>query len=322
MLDFGTYPTPVEWLEPLSSASTALWVKHDDLTNAQYGGSKVRKLGPLFEDAKYRGATRLVTLGAVGSHHVLATGIFGKHAGFSVQAVVMPQPQSCHVLQTARASIGQGVRMIPVTSYREAMREMATCQEQGAYAIPTGGSNRLGTLGLVTAAAELEAQVHAGLLPEPNLIVVALGSGGTAGGLCAGLVRTRLRTRVLAIAVAEPVKVFAERAHVLANELLDPALRRNLAARLEVDRSYLGDGYGFPTPKSVHAAREAARVGLVLDDTYTAKAFAAALDRVALGQKQTVLFWNTLSSASLEPLLANAPEEHELAAEIRQLARS
>src|SRR6478735_2647479 len=203
MLDFGTYPTPVEWLEPLSSASTALWVKHDDLTNAQYGGSKVRKLGPLFEDAKYRGATRLVTLGAVGSHHVLATGIFGKHAGFSVQAVVMPQPQSCHVLQTARASIGQGVRMIPVTAYREAMREMATCQEQGAYAIPTGGSNRLGTLGLVTAAAELEAQVHAGLLPEPNLIVVALGSGGTAGGLCAGLVRTRLRTRVLAIAVAE-----------------------------------------------------------------------------------------------------------------------
>jgi len=322
MLDFGTYPTPVECLEQLSTPSTALWVKRDDLTNSQYGGSKVRKLGPLLEDAKRRGATRLVTLGAIGSHHVLATGVFGKRAGFSVEAVVMPQPQSRHVLQTARASIGQGVRMIPATSYREATRQLAICVEQGAYAIPTGGSNALGTLGLLTAATELEVQIHAGLLPEPNLIVVALGSGGTAAGLCAGLVRTRLRTRVLAIAVAEPVKVFSERAHALAYELLDPSLRGHFDARLEVDRSYLGEGYGLPTPKSVRAAHEAARVGLALDDTYTAKAFAAALDRVALGQEQTVLFWNTLSSASLEPLLADAPKEHDLAPEIRQLARA
>src|SRR6478736_2477839 len=127
MLDFGTYPTPVECLEQLSTASTALWVKRDDLTNAQYGGSKVRKLGPLFEDAKRHGATRIVTLGAVGSHHVLATGIFGKRAGFSVEAIVMPQPRSPHVLQTARASVAQGVRMIPVTSYREATRQLAIC---------------------------------------------------------------------------------------------------------------------------------------------------------------------------------------------------
>ena len=30
MLEFGTYPTPVECLEPLSTAKATLWVKRDD----------------------------------------------------------------------------------------------------------------------------------------------------------------------------------------------------------------------------------------------------------------------------------------------------
>jgi 1-aminocyclopropane-1-carboxylate deaminase/D-cysteine desulfhydrase-like pyridoxal-dependent ACC family enzyme len=321
MLDFGNYPTPVEHLAGLSTAKTALWVKRDDLTNPLYGGSKVRKLGPLLEDAKSRCAKRIVTLGAIGSHHVLATGVFGKLAGFSVEAVVMPRPESPHVLSTARASVGQGVQLIPATSYAEAMQRLALRVAEGSYAIPAGGSSRLGTLGIVAAAAELEAQVQNGVLPEPDLVVVALGSGGTAAGLCAGLVQTTLRTRVLAVAVAEPSRVFAHKARRLAAELLEPAARTDVAARLEVELTFLGEGYGIPTGASEYAASEAERCGLVLDETYTSKAFAAALTRVALGRERTVLFWNTLSSANLNHLLLDAPEERELPSEVRQLAR-
>ncbi|HET7544724.1 MAG TPA: pyridoxal-phosphate dependent enzyme, partial [Polyangiaceae bacterium] len=196
MLDFGTYPTPVACLEQLSTAKATLWVKHDDATSPLYGGSKVRKLGPLLEDAKCRRASRLVTLGALGSHHVLATGVFGKLASFAVEAIAFPRPRSPHVLDTVRASIAQGVALVPATSYAEARRHLAARAAQGAYVIPTGGSNRLGTLGLVAAAAELAQQVSIGLLPEPDLLVVALGSGGTAAGLAAGLERAGLRTRV------------------------------------------------------------------------------------------------------------------------------
>lgn len=313
MRDFGTYPTPVEWLDPLSSAKTALWVKRDDLTNPLYGGSKVRKLGPLFEDARRLGATRLVTLGAVGSHHVLATGVFGKLAGFSVEAVVMPRPHSAHVLSTARACIAQGVRLTPAASYPEAARQLAVKVADGGYAIPAGGSNRLGTLGLVAAARELEAQVHAGLLPEPELIVVPLGSGGTAAGLCAGLTQTKLRTRVLGVAVAEPTRVFERRARLLAQGLVQHSARAEVAARLDVTLDYLGEGYGIPTRAGDQASREAAQCGLQLDETYTAKAFAAALERVALGRERTVLFWNTLSSADSAPLLLGAPRELDAA---------
>src|SRR3954470_19718424 len=100
MLEFGSYPTPVECLERLSTTKATLWVKRDDLTDSSYGGSKLRKLGPLLNDAKTRGAIQLATVGTVGSHHVLATGVFGQCAGISVEAVVLPRPQSRHVLAT------------------------------------------------------------------------------------------------------------------------------------------------------------------------------------------------------------------------------
>src|SRR6187431_985260 len=260
MLDFGTYPTPVACLEQLSSAATTLWIKRDDLTNPVYGGSKVRKLGPLLDDARSRGATKVVTLGAVGSRHVLATGVFGKRAGLSVEALVLRQPQSAHVLETVRASIAQGVVLVPAASYAEATRQLALRAAAGVYAIPVGGSNRLGTLGLVAAAVELAQQVRAGVLPEPDLIVVPLGSGGTAAGLTAGLLRAGLRTRVLAIAVAEPVKVFAQQACALAASLLEPAAQPAVLERLHIERGYLGEGYGRPTRASQRATAEAARV--------------------------------------------------------------
>jgi len=318
MLEFGTYPTPVECLEQLSTAKATLWVKRDDLTDPLYGGSKLRKLGPLFEQAKSRGAIRVATLGALGSHHVLATGVFGKRAGFSVEAFVLPRPQSPHVLATARASVAQGVRLVPAASYAEAARGLALMAAEGAYLIPAGGSNLLGTHGLLLAAAELAEQVRAGLLSEPDLVVVALASGGTAAGLAAGLLRTGLRTRVLAVPVAEPMKVFAHKARALAQQLALHSSRAAVSARLEFDGRYLGKGYGVPTQASERALREAARAGLTLEHTYTAKAFAAALDRVALGRERNVLFWNTLSSADLAPLLDGAPSE--LAPEIRRLA--
>lgn len=321
VFQFGTYPTPVQRLERLSSDKTELWVKRDDLTDSRYGGTKVRKLGPLLAEAASRGVSRLVTVGALGSHHVLATGLFGKLSDFSVEAVVLPRPQSTYVREVTRASLGQGVRLVPVASYAQAMRHVTKRTAEGVWFIPAGGSNRVGSLALQAAAAELAEQVSAGLLPEPELIVLPLGTGGTAAGLAAGLLRTRLRTRVLAIAVAEPRQVLVNRARALAADLVEHSSRVEVAERLEIDGRYLGEGYGHPTAAGARASQVAEQCGLTLEDTYTEKAFAAVLDRVALAREKTVLFWQTHSSAALSPLLNEAPADHELPAEIRSLAR-
>ena len=99
------------------------------------------------------------------------------------------------------------------------------------------------------------------------------------------------------------------------------ALHADVLSRLEVEASYLGEGYGHPTAAGEAATRAAEQVGLALDPTYTAKAFAAALEQVARGSFRHVLFWHTLSSAALSPLLANGPEASELPLELRLLAR-
>src|SRR5271165_3541870 len=96
---FGRYPTPVGRLSPLSTDRSELWVKRDDLTNPEYGGNKVRKLERLLARALERGARRIVTVGAAGSHHVLATAIFGRRVGLEVEAVLVPQPGTGHAAE-------------------------------------------------------------------------------------------------------------------------------------------------------------------------------------------------------------------------------
>jgi 1-aminocyclopropane-1-carboxylate deaminase/D-cysteine desulfhydrase-like pyridoxal-dependent ACC family enzyme len=321
-LQLVTRPTPVQEVAALSTRSTSLWVKRDDLTNPMYGGNKPRKLEWLLADAKRRGADRIVTVGAVGSHHVLATGVFARSAGMSVEAVVVPQPGTDHVVDNLRVDLAFGVTLIPASSYLLAAVFVARRLGEKTYCIPAGGSNGVGTRGYVEGARELAGQVREGRMPEPDLIVVALGSGGTAAGLLAGLAVEGMRSRVLAVTVAEPAWLVERMTRRLAVRCAPEVARSELLARLEIDRRYLGAGYGHRTEAGSAATIAAASVGLTLDPTYTAKTFAAVLDRMTEGRAKTILYWHTLSSAPMGPLLAGAPSEASLDPALRGLVRA
>jgi hypothetical protein len=92
--------------------------------------------------------------------------------------------------------------------------------------------------------------------------------------------------------------------------------------RLSMDVRFLGPGYGHPTELGRGATRAAAAVGLTLDPTYTAKAFACALWWVRSRRAARVLYWHTLSSAPMAPLLAGAPAESEIDARLARLVNS
>ena len=105
----GSYPTPVTRLAAAARAGgvdpgVALWCKRDDLTSPVYGGNKVRKLEHLLDEARASGAKRIVTIGAIGSHHMLATALYGGRAGFVVEGVLAPQPWSPHRRRAMRLS--------------------------------------------------------------------------------------------------------------------------------------------------------------------------------------------------------------------------
>jgi 1-aminocyclopropane-1-carboxylate deaminase/D-cysteine desulfhydrase-like pyridoxal-dependent ACC family enzyme len=320
----GRYPTPVQRLSSLSTDDGELWVKRDDLTNDAYGGNKVRKLEHILERARQRSARRILTFGAAGSHHVLATTLHGRRAGFDVAAILTPQPRSEHAVGNLRVALSLGLEPIRAPSMALAPVVLATVVRQGDFVVGPGGSTLDGTLGYVDAAFELAEQIEDGVLPVPDAIVVALGSGGTAGGLLAGMTGAKpagapsaslgpslQETRLIAVRIVSPVLMGRQRALLLAwraarHRRLDVSWN-DLAARLVVEPNFLGGGYAQATAAGDRATDLAERAGLALDSTYTAKAFAAALDLVEKARFPCVLYWHTLSSARLEPMLEGAP---------------
>lgn len=316
-------PTP---LERHSLAGVTLWVKRDDRSHPIYGGNKPRKLLRILEEAAQKRARRLVTFGAAGSHHVLATSLFGRASGFEVAAVLVPQRRTEHVVEVLRASVGQGVDLRACARPSALPAVLARLLRPGDRVIPPGGSTRTGSLGFVDAAMELRAQLDALEDPGPDLVVVATGSGGTAAGLAVGAERARLPSRIACVSVASTPVSTASMTAALTARLAHAAGVSVTGAlrRLCFIHHHAGEGYGERTRAGEEAARHAMSAGLLVDPTYTEKALAAAIELAAGGSRrwprpQRVLFWHTLSSTSMQPLLARAPSEDALPDGLRSL---
>jgi D-cysteine desulfhydrase len=284
----------------------------------------VRKLEYLLAEALAHGAKRVVTVGAAGSHHVLATTYFGRRAGLEVEAVLVPQPRTPHVLEMLRADVALGLRAFPVRSWAAAPLAIARRVALGARFITIGGSSILGSMGYVSAARELAGQIREGALPEPDVCVVALGSGGTAAGLAAGFEAEGLRTKVVGVCVSSPAWALRMLSRLLsracAHRVGVHATLASVRSRLSTDVRYLGRGYGWAIAAGDEATRLAEdAAGLVLDPTYTAKAFASALWHVRARRGRHIVYWHTLSCAPMSPLLEGAPSEESLATSLREL---
>jgi D-cysteine desulfhydrase len=319
-------PTALEPAPLLGEALGAeLWVKRDDRTAARYGGNKVRKLEHLLGAARAAGADTLLTIGAIGSHHVLATALYGRAQGFEVHAVMASQPASVHAEENARADLAAGAHLHPVRAFALVPAAIAAqtaklrLLRRHPYFIPTGGSDRVGARGYVEMGLELAQQLVTELPgKDPDAIYVALGSGGTAVGLAVGLAAAGVMAPVVAVRVTPRPLVPRAFLEALARELVEdlraaddrfPQIAGLAMENLVIDEDELGEGYARPTLGATDAIRLAhSEAGLELDATYTGKTFAA-LVKAARGARrgQRLLYVHTLSSAPMAPLLAGAP---------------
>ena len=319
----GQFPTPVERVGGVLGERVELWVKRDDRSGSSglYGGNKVRKLEFLLGDARARGAKRLVTLGGFGSHHVLATAIYGQAQGYGVDAIVFPQPITGHVKETVLAGAAAGCTFHAVNGYAAVVPlSLSLRARSGSHWIAPGGSSPTGTLGYVAAALELAEQVRAGRLPVPEVIYLALGSCGTVAGLLVGLAVAGLPVPLVAVRVVPSIVCNRRRTVALALQTARLLARHGVSVpplpldSLRVDHRFFGGAYGLATPQAEAAVERAARGGLHLETTYTGKAFAALCADADAGRLdgKAVLFLDTFSSADLGPLLAAAPPPSSL----------
>lgn len=293
-----------------------LWIKRDDLSAEVYGGNKVRKLEYLIADALQTGADALITFGAIGSNHALATSIYARSVGLTCYAVLMDQVQTPSVGPTLRYHARLGTKLTYADTFSQAVKagEAAVENHPGGadrvYYIPWGGSSWLGTVGFVDAALELADQL-AGDEP-PEKIYLACGTWGTAAGLAMGLRLANLPTKLVAVRVVPGRMNNYEKFIGLFEELNRELHERDASfpvytdslANVEVREEFLGTGYAEPTPECIEAVELISTTeGLKLDTTYTGKALGALVHDARETQSAGghALFWNTYNGRPYPP---------------------
>lgn len=282
-------PSPVTELPSLADRAGLGWlgVKRDDLIPALYGGTKVRKLDALLARPAYRDAARWVGSGAWGSGQLACLAAAGESLGKGLDALIFWQAPNPHALENLGfLSTRAALRYVP----DRARLALALARQDGAV-VPPGATCIPGMVALVEAGIELADQVKAGLLPTPDVLVVPLGSAGTAVGLAAGLGMAGLPTEVLAVATVEWWLSPRARIRSLQSALAAALGTSTPPAPIRISRRQVGPGYGVPTPASLDAVRLMGEAGVAIEPVYGGKAFAALLTELPKGRR--VLFWHT-----------------------------
>jgi L-cysteate sulfo-lyase len=297
-------PTLVELLPRLRAhvgGGPQLFIKRDDAIPFGFGGNKVRKLALVAARAKADGADTLVTAGGVQSNHARATAATAAKLGMRAVLVANGVPPA---RLTANALLDQilGAEVVYVAAREDRapmiieVADRLRGEGRRPFSIPIGASTPLGALGYALAVAELVDQ-----MPPPDAIVHSTSSGGTQAGLVAGCRLLGLQTRIVGISADDLAPSLSSHIGTIVAGVadllgLDPGTLSGGTA-IEVDDSFVGEGYGIPTDASQEAIELAARTeAIFLDPTYTAKAMAGLIAYVRqqrFVEKQTVVFWHT-----------------------------
>jgi D-cysteine desulfhydrase family pyridoxal phosphate-dependent enzyme len=307
----GHYPTPMPALEKLGhELGRLLFLKRDDQLGPLLGGNKTRKLEYLIADAVRSGARRIATSGGSQSNHARLTAAAAILNDLEPHLFFMEEPPAeatgnlrlDELIDAEIHYISSGPRSDGACTFGELdvyLQETVTDQLGGHYYIPIGGSNWLGSLGYTRAAVEIDQQAREAGISNPWLIVAA-GSGGTMAGLWAGLTLLESEVRLLAVDVGKLWTDFPEHVARLATEISQHLGHSHNFDPEEVpliEGRYVGERYGVPTAEGQEAMRHlASSEGLLLDPTYTGKAFAGMLDLIAsgeLGKDAPIIFLHT-----------------------------
>jgi len=332
-ISLGKFPTPVRQLHQLGFEN--LWIKRDDMSSSVYGGNKIRKLEFILGQAMKKDAAHIITFGGIGTNHGLATAVFCKKLGIKCTLLLFWQPvtpgvkQNLLLLNKFKADpIYKKTLWNTVVSYYLLKR----LRHPGAYFVYAGGSNPEGTIGYVNAAFELKEQIHRGEMPEPEVIICPLGSGGTLAGLALGLQLAGLQTKLTGVRVSKShlgpfqactqhtVAKLMQQTYRLLKKRCQSLPEINIT-RPEILHDYFGDGYGVPTKAAGNVSRLLKdREGIRLDTTYTSKAFAAVYDYCQSQGKTAgpILYWHTYNSVDLTDQ-ANSVDYRELPKPLQRL---
>lgn len=302
--------TPVQYYEKISKIiGVNLFVKHDESIQYYGGGNKARKIKYIIKDMKNK-ANAIVTAGGLQSNHVRATAIQCAELGWKSIMIIHAEEPKCEYyegnLKIAKLC-GAEIRFVDKKDVSKEMdRAMSDLKGWGyqPFYIWGGGHCVMGTYAYYEAVKEVKSQLSRGIYP--NYIVLASGTGTTQAGIIAGCNNAFPNTKVFGISVARK----KERGTNIIQEAIKEFYKyfqiEYTNQNIHFDDSFIGDGYESIYPELIGAIKWAARTeGLLLDPTYTGKAFYGLMEYVRIGiipKGANVLFWHT---GGLLNLIAN-----------------
>ncbi|MCS6862352.1 MAG: D-cysteine desulfhydrase family protein [Abditibacteriales bacterium] len=299
-------PTPLEELPNLSrQLGIRLLIKRDDCTGLALGGNKARQLEFSFGDALAQGADCVVHGAASQSNHCRQCAAAAAKLGLACFLVLRRDAYSTPVQGNLLLDYLLGAHVQLVDAAMGAELEQAkvqfgeTLKAQGRKPYVFAGMRytALSACAYVEGFIEILDQCDAqGVRPDALYVCSA---GATGAGLALAAKALNAPFPVVSIAPIRWGYDTRERmAHIanMAAEFLGIATRLT-AEDIHFTEDYVGEEYGKVTKECLEALKLMARQeGILLDPSYTSKAFAGLLDHVRSGRiaaGQTVIFLHT-----------------------------
>ena len=272
-------PTPIERVElpDFEQNDVVVDVKRDDLIHPLIIGNKLRKCLGHFALCRQQNISTVLTFGGRYSNHILAIAQAGSLLGLATFGIVRGSDLvgRSAVLEECRRN---GMRIVPVDArnyypvQKWPVSELSRVVSSTGplYVVPEGGTSDVSLDSTASIIDELEA------VDQYSHVICAVGTGGTAAGLAAGLARRSpgVATRVFAIAVVRGYLSLPEQGYrALVQKYGEERAAGIVSSRIEFDGSAPFGRFGLPAPEVIDELIELqARVRFPLDSVYTGKA--------------------------------------------------
>ena len=297
-LSLANLPTP---LQQVKFEGKKFFIKRDDFSGVELSGNKVRKLEYILYQAIKEKSDYVFTCGGEQSNHSRATVIAASMLGMKTKLFLWGKEKSNPDGNLFLIRFfGAEIRYLNFSEYQNVNQIMLeekkifNKKNLKVHVIPEGGSTVVGIKGYFNFVKELNSQIE---LKKMNGILTAAGTGGTAAGILAGLTDAKIKAKVYAVNVLYSKEIIEEKILLLAEAF---CREKKIRGKINPDNLVMLDGYSIEGYKNIDEnkikliKKFAVQSGIILDPTYTGKAFYAYQQNFLQTKKdQKIIFLHT-----------------------------
>jgi len=281
-----------------SELSVDLKIKHDDLYPAVGGGNKARKARYIIDFALMHGFDSVATNGGLQSNHARAIALAAVQHGLKCSLILhsespdLPKKPSGNLLLMMLS--GAKIQFCRLDELSDAMdNEIENLKKHNLNPLYIwGGGHCLeGSLAFYDAAKETQQQCGDWI---PDYVLHASGTGTTQAGLIAGY--SHLPASVIGISIARPTSRGTQVISDSLFELGDYLKKDFTSCSIQFRDEWTCGGYEKTSRELLALIDKTAKTSLILDPTYTGKAFLGMKNLIKSGEipvGSKILFWHT-----------------------------